>query len=463
MDFLFIAEIALGCIVATGLVWGFISLLQQITDKQELKKFVMLGLIFCLLIATYWMLRPLKDSFFGVIVGKGYRGLAKGVSVVLMSILVLVYSKLLDMFPKRKVLYILTTSYALALVVFMFFFMHPTIGLANTVASPHRLIGWIWYPFVESIGSLVIAAFWAFTADITMPEAAKRGFPIMMIFAQLGNIGGPLSALLLIHKFGTGTPFVGIAAILLFLAGPLVWLFLKITPREYLVGFHGTGAEKKETGFFDGLRLLLTKPYLLCILAIVSMFEFLATILDVLFKDEAFVLFPTEMDYSLFLYKYGCVVGIVACLSLILRIGKLPKILGIRFSLFLLPALILTGFVFINVAGSFGYLVPGLFAVMVAFKGINYALNAPTCKQLYIPTTKDVKYKSQAWIETFGSRSAKAGGGLVTFAERFVAANWQLPVILLLATGLVGIVWLPAVWYASKKYDQAIKNNEVVC
>lgn len=463
MGIMYLAIALLGIIVTAGLVWGFVSLLQKITDKQELKKFIMLGLIFCLIIAAYWMLRPLKDSFFGVIVGKGYRGIAKNLSVLLVCILVILYSKLLDIFPKKRVLYILTTCYAIALFVFMFFFMHPSIGLANTVANSHRWIGWAWYAFVESIGSLVVAAFWAFTADITMPEAAKRGFPIMALFAQLGNIGGPLSTVLFIRMFGSGIPFVGIAGVLLFSAGPLIWLFLHITPKEYLVGFHGTGAKKEESGFFDGLKLLVTTPYLLCIFAIVSMFELLNTIPDLMLKDWALLLYPKELDNTLFVSKFAVVVGVIATLSLILRIGELPKILGIRTSLFLLPAFIITGFIVLNIAGGFGYLLPGLFIVVASFKAINYAFNAPTYKQLYIPTTKEAKYKSQAWIETFGSRIAKAGGGMINIVQQFTTVAWQLPALLMLATGIVGIVWLPAVWFAAKKYNEAIKKNEVVC
>jgi AAA family ATP:ADP antiporter len=454
----------LGLIVAIGFIWGFVSLLQKITDKQELKKFVMLGLIFCLIIGAYWMLRPLKDSFFGVIVGKGYRGYAKNLSVILISVLVIVYSKLLDIFPKKRVLYILTTCYAIALFIFMLFFMHPTIGIANTVASPYRIIGWIWYSFVESIGSLVAAAFWAFTTDITMPEVAKRGFPILALFAQLGNIGGPLTTVLLIRTFGSGIPFVGIAGVVLFCAGPLVWFFLRVTPKEYLVGFHDAGTKKEEPGFFDGLKLLMTTPYLLCIFAIVSMFEILNTILDIMLKDWSLILYPIELENTLFISKFAVAVGIIATLSLILRIGELPKILGIRMSLFLLPILVVTGFVVINITNSFGYLLPGLFIVVASFRAINYAFNAPTCKQLYIPTTKDVKYKAQAWIDTFGSRIGKAGGGTVNIIQQFASSvTWQLLALLALSTGIVGLIWLPAVWFASKKYGEAIKKNEVVC
>ena len=33
---------------------------------------------------------------------------------------------------------------------------------------------------------------------------------------------------------------------------------------------------------------------------------------------------------------------------------------------------------------------------MVGSKAINYALNGPALKQLYIPTTTDVRFKAQA-------------------------------------------------------------------
>ena len=49
---------------------------------------------------------------------------------------------------------------------------------------------------------------------------------------------------------------------------------------------------------------------------------------------------------------------------------------------------------------------------MVGSKAVNYALNGPALKQLYIPTTPDVRFKAQAWIETFGSRSSKQDGSV---------------------------------------------------
>ena len=51
-------------------------------------------------------------------------------------------------------------------------------------------------------------------------------------------------------------------------------------------------------------------------------------------------------------------------------------------------------------------------------KAVNYALNQPTLKQLYIPTSKDTKYKAQAWIEMFGGRFSKGSGSYINTCPR---------------------------------------------
>lgn len=53
---------------------------------------------------------------------------------------------------------------------------------------------------------------------------------------------------------------------------------------------------------------------------------------------------------------------------------------------------------------------------MVGSKTINYAINGPSLKQLYVPSSPAAESKAQAWIETFGSRGAKElGSGINSF------------------------------------------------
>jgi ATP:ADP antiporter, AAA family len=110
------------------------------------------------------------------------------------------------------------------------------------------------------------------------------------------------------------------------------------------------------------------------------------------------------------------------------------------------------------------------FWIMTLSKAVNYALNGPTLKLLYIPTSKDTKYKAQSWIEMFGSRAAKgSASGVNLFRPTFIAKygfSDGLMVFLTFTTivslGLVG-VWVLTALFAAKTYNKAIKENTIVC
>jgi len=106
-------------------------------SKEELKKYVLLGLTFALTIGVYWTLRPLKDSLFGAMVvgyGKEVAGMgremflawAKVFSLVMLIPFIIGYSKLVDKFRKHHLLYILGAIYLLSMFAWALFFLHPT-------------------------------------------------------------------------------------------------------------------------------------------------------------------------------------------------------------------------------------------------------------------------------------------------------------------------------------------------
>ena len=154
-------------------------------QKEELKKFLKLGGIFAFVIGVYWTLRPLKDSIFSSIVGVTNQPAAKWVSLIVLFPLVILYSKLVDKFSRERLFYVIGTAYILGVIIFGLLFYHPTIGLANTTVDQWRIVGWLWYVFVESYGSIVVALFWAFAADLVSPNSAKKGFPLVVMFGQL--------------------------------------------------------------------------------------------------------------------------------------------------------------------------------------------------------------------------------------------------------------------------------------
>jgi len=437
-------------------------------EHGEIKKFGILAAIFGLVIGVYWAMRPIKDSIFGAIVGIDYQPQAKWISLLVIVPLVILYGKLIDMFPRHKMFYLFVGFYGILALFFAWAFQHPTLGLSNTVEDPYRIIGWAWYIYVESFGSLIVALFWAITTDITTEDAAKRGFPLIALGGQMGNIFGPLFLRAERLGFEHSGPMVNIIAALIFGMGILMYVFMRVIPASQLIGYQKEHhiKEEKEPGFLEGLKLLFTKPYLMGIFLVITIYEIIVTVFDFHFKAMAKAAFPLERANAEYLANYAVWTGVIATICVLLGINSIQRRLGMVSSLLLMPILVAGA-----VVGLWFYPTIGAaFWIMVIAKAVNYALNQPTMKQLYIPTTKETKYKSQAWIEMFGSRGAKAGGSAINAFRGMFKAKYGavagITAFLTLSSGislsLIG-VWLFVVTYVAKTYNKAIKEEKVVC
>lgn len=455
-------------------------------DPEELKKFLLLGLIFGLIIGVYWTLRPMKDALFQDIVGGTWQPRAKWLSLAVVFPLVIIYSKLVDKLSRQNLFYVLSLTYGIAALIFTWCFFHPHIGLENIQADPSRILGWAWYVFVESFGSLVIALFWAFATDITSPESGKKGFSLVVLVGNIGGILGPLILCKIPTWYNVSNAYVIlICALLIFCIIPLVKLFMRNVAAEQMVGFteHAKHAEPEaEPGFLEGLKLMLSTPYLLGILGIITFFEVIVTVFDYYFK---IMVEATVLDKALkvaYLGDYGAYANTATFLCLLFGISNIQRKLGLTTSLTLMPFIVAIAVVVFK----FYTALQPLFWLMVAAKAINYALNSPSQKQLYIPVTKDVRYKSQAWIESFGSRGSKAGGSAINdfhkqalrsngpeWANReFAKANmfsaedkgtfWHIALSSYLFFGIIAI-WIVVALYLGRTYQKAVDRNEVVC
>jgi len=443
-------------------------------DVDELKKYVRLGIIFALVIGVYWTLRPIKDSIFMAMVydpieaakNSSARGAyipwAKIASLIILFPLVILYSKAVERFPRQKMFYFLGSLYFIATVFFALYFMYSPNGLSNKVGSVWRLAGWAWYIFVESYGSLMVALFWSFATDTSSPESAKRGFSITVMFGQIGAILGPWLLVPLGKKyFANSAPVIFICAILISLVVLGIFYFMKVTPKSQLTGFHGKNEaeeeKEQEPGFFEGLKLMLSNMYLLGIFGIIAIYEILVTIIDYNFKSAVGACNLTEAECARYLGDYAVYVNLVSFLCLFFGISNIQRYLGIKVSLVIMPFLLMGMMMLFLFFGNLSV----LFWIMVTVKAINYALNGPTMKQLYVPTTKDVKYKSQAWIETFGSRGSKASGSGFNIISKKLGSYFGL--FLRSLSIALGLLWVIIAIFIANKYQKAIKENKVVC
>lgn len=432
-------------------------------EEREFRKFARMGSIFFVLIGIYWSMRPLKDSLFNSLVGAVYQPYAKTVSLIFMIFFVAIYTKILDFISKSRLLSLMPPIYfgSVLLLYSLFIWAFQSGSIQPSVVTV--VLGYFWYFFVESFGSVVIALFWSFATDITKSDSAKQGFPLIYTFGQLGGILLPLLLVTLPISIGVKSDAISIAvlAILTFLVTLLVRYFLRSTPDDLLesvVKEDNSDSKKKEkTGFTEGLKLLFTHKYLLGMFAVNFFFEFIVTVFDFNFKLSASQVY-SGVELSKYLGVYSSCVNTVSLIFLLLGISNITKKLGIGIALSMVPVLFglaIFGFLTIN---SLTF----LFCLMIASKAINYALSGPALKQLYIPTSKDAKSKAQAWVETFGSRFSKEGGaGVNMLYPALGTATYRL-----LTSGLgfvFVVVWFLIAMYLGRTYKKAVDSNTIVC
>lgn len=450
--------------------------------KEEIKKYGLLSFAFFLTIGAYWTLRLLKDTVFfklafpvelGWAVGQGrlFQPLAKTISVFVVIALVAVYTKLVDMFEKHKLFYIVCGFYAIIFsAVTGALFVQSVWGSVYLGKTVLGAIGWITYLAIESFGSILVALFWSFTASVVTTDSAKRGYPLIIAAAQVGAIGG--SALNLFSEQIGGIWQLFLLSTLFVLAIMFVIkAFMTIIPVQDRIGNREAHAtEKKHEGFIEGLvagvKLLFTRGYLFGILIVSTFYEVINTIIDYQMKSQADLhpSYQSATAFNKFMGVYGLATNTLAFLMVLLGTSYIMKRYGLTFCLLFYPV-ILTGalsalYGFFLTSPSATYLLWATFGVMMVAKGLSYAVNNPTKEMMYIPTSKDAKFKTKGFIDMFGSRMAKMGGARVSDPFKHHLAD-LMTYGTLLSFGLIGI-WLAAALYVGRKNAHLTKEGHIV-
>ncbi len=289
--------------------------------------------------------------------------------------------------------------------------------------------------------------------------------------AQVGAIGG--AALLLMSDYiGVLWPLVAMASIFIFSVIGMIAYFMNVIPEEQRIGnkdAHVT--EKKKEGFFEGfisgLTLLTTRPYLLGVLVVSTFYEIAMQIVEYQMFRQASLSphFASATTFAWFQGVFGIAVNGLSFLMALLGTSYIIKRFGIRISLLIYPTLFaitlgLLFFYFEVGAPTATHLLWATFGAMMIFKGMSYAFNNPVKEIMYIPTSKDAKFKSKGWIDMFGGRFAKATGARVN--DWYKGSLGDLMVYgTLFSFGLIG-VWMVAALFVGKKNQQLVEEGKII-
>ncbi len=431
---------------------------------------------FLLMTACLAIWRPLKISIFAKIVGASYIPEAKLYSLIFIIPMIIFYSKLVDLLRRHQLLYCFNLFHATGGILFYFLLSHPVYGIANTSTDPTRLTGWAFYFFMESFNAFLSTVFWSFADSINKPKDAKNYYGLIVSGSKVGGILAAGGLYILISFFNTTSDSILLpnsmlfGSIMLFGAAMSIFLLMKTVPGYYMHGYEKVyQLEKKKekpekNGLiqtlkkaFEGLIIIIKNPYVLGIFFTIVIYEIMIVILDYRVALAADVSCGSVGALTQYYALYYLLMNSVGLIISFFGTTAILRLLGMRTSLFIFPIvssiIILTTF-FYPTAIVF-------FIALIALRAANYALNHPIREILYIPTTKNIKFKAKAWTDAFGSRSAKGGGSVFNIGMKKVSPAFALFFSSALMLGLIS-VWMIIVFFLGKTFTNVIDNQKVI-
>ncbi|HSW71590.1 MAG TPA: Npt1/Npt2 family nucleotide transporter [Gammaproteobacteria bacterium] len=445
-------------------------------ERHERIKVFLLTAAFFLIIGAYTVSKELKDSVFMHIVGKSYVPLAKWLFMIVLIPAIFLYSKMVDKMRRYMLLSVLCFIFGAVGLIFAYLLGHPTIGLSNTDASSNRVFGWLFYFFIEGFSPFVVSVFWAFANSINSPESAKKNYGIMVSGSKLGGV---ISAGLAWYVLGASDVcgyvvsdvvkhqlILGLSSLFLLLVPLVIFYMMKTVPGQYLHGYEAayqlekqkSKEGKSETGMLSGIIMFLKYPYVLGIFSMVFFYEVINTVLSYLRLEVAQANASTLSGISGFLLEMSFLYHLAGVLIALFGTSTLLKRLGERVCLILIPVVFGISLLFLMVSNASPM---ALMVTFVVLKAVNYAFSWPVRESLYIPTVKEIKFKSKSWIDAFGSKFAKsAGQGFNVFAERLGPLLF-MPAHSFFFAVLVG-AWFVSALLLGRRFDKAVAHNEVI-
>lgn len=396
-------------------------------EPEELPALAWAFAYFFLLLAAYYVLRPVRDSL-AVQAGAGQLQWLFSATFAVMLALVPAYGWLCARLPRAKFLPLVYGFFILNLIGFHFF--------------PEPRVFFVW---LSVFNLFAVSVFWSLMADLFDAGQAARLFGAISAGGSCGAIAGP--ALTAGAATALGTPnLLLLSALLLFLA-LLAMLRLiawgKAHPRK------GEPPAEAPLGgsVLAGLRSALSSPYLLGICAYLFCYTVLSTSLYFQQVDIVGRAFPDAAERTGFLALVDLTVNSLALIVQIAFTARLAALLGTGWMLALMPLVSIVGFAALGASPTLAVLL----AVGISRRAGEFAISKPVREALYTVVPREERYKAKSFIDTVVYRGGDAASGWLFGLLR--GAGLGLSGLAFAAVPIAG-AWLAVSFWLGRRQSQ---------
>lgn len=345
---------------------------------------------FFMLLAGYYVLRPLRDAM-GI--AGGVKNLPWLFTATFVTLLVAqpLYGEVVAKLPRTRFIPIVYHFFTANLALFWLF-------LVLHIDTP--LVARVFYVWVAVFSLFAVAVFWSFMADLFTADQGKRLFGFIGAGGTAGTLLGPLITIWLSVRVGPVNLLIA-AVLLLEAAVFCVWRLEKAATV-----YTGSREEPPRLGgsAFAALTETARSPYLLGIAAWISLQSFCATIL---YLQQIHLVAADIHGAGAQTRVFASIDFAVSVLTLAIQVfatGQLLKLLGTGITAAALPAVYVLGFVVV-------FLAPTLMVVLVVQiiqRWMHFAFSNPARQVFYTVLGREEKYKAKNFIDVVVYRGSDA-------------------------------------------------------
>ena len=389
-------------------------LLSPIADvrRDEVASALLMTLIMFLILAAYYMLKTAREVFILSEGGAEVKSYSSAGQALLLLVLVPAYGAFASRVNRIQLVQWVT----------LFFVSH--LGLFLIAIAAGWRVGVPYFLWVGIFNLMVIAQFWAFAADLYTQEQGKRIFPVIGVGSSLGAWVGSMRAGYLVENVGTARLLIG-AAILLTICAGLSRVVHARRPRG--TDTAADAAHDQPLGGPSGFSLIFSDRYLFLIALLAVAINVVNTSGEYLFgryvveaANAAHGTGPEaaaarEAMIGNIYSRFFSAVNLAGFVMQMFVVSRVFKFLGIGRSLFIHPIVALTGYLLMLRAPSITFMA----YFKVADNSLDYSLGNTTKQALWLPTSREAKYKAKQAVDSFFVRAGDVlQAGLVFAGER---------------------------------------------
>ena len=400
--------------------------------RGELPLAAMSALFFFLVLCGYFFLRPVREAM-GVARGMDeLRWLFVATSVAALGA-VLVFGGVVARMNRRRfipVAYLFVIACLIGFAALLIQDVRSGGGLIGTDAQTglSRGVGYTFYIWLTVINLFATSVFWAFMVDIFNVDQGKRLFAFIGIGGTLGALAGGWTA----NQISTATESPYLPAGLMLIGAGCYCLAIAVmltldkmavrseastlgaartepeeAPPASAAGESGAAAGDEIGGSFaDGLRAVLTSPYLL---GVGLWVVFMAVANTMVYFTQANIILTDSDTFSQLVGNFAQFDYVAQFATLVTQLfvtTHLIRKVGVGWTLAVLPLVTLAGFAVLAVWPLYG--------VMLIFSAVHratrYAISRPSRETLFSVVTPSEKYKAKPVVDVFLYRFGDAAG-----------------------------------------------------